>query len=727
MTSQYSHAMPGSGPLVLVAVPPGSMSFDIAGVPVPIRVVRQVRRAAVRAVYLVFAERHEAVRFAAAAERAGARAIAVDDIAAQVAGVSVCLRGDMVVSGDALREALDGVAAERGAVPVGFWLSPRTAAASARAALARKQIGDNGALAVAASAMLGHVSDAATAARLERALLRTLARPQDPNVTRLTGRRFSTPVSLRLARAGVSANAVTIFGILFGAAAAILIGVGDYWLTLCGSLVLVASRLLDDCDGEVARLTVTQSHAGERLDITSDIVVHTAAFLALTVNALRADPDGHHLLAFALVVIGGAIATVLILGFVSNTDLPQRSRLLRAMETSASGDFAYIVLLFALIGGTRWFLWLAAIGAQFFWMILAVVIYRHSRAGVVRASANRGGARYVEWALVATGLYILVALVRHTGMTQLIGDLSQIGWGFALICMVEGLPFVAATLAWRSTLSVKRISFPQLLAARLVGDSVNHLTPTATLGGEVLRARLVDEHLGREESTASVALAKFAETAGQLVFVLIGLLLITPQLHALGSGRWWLFAGIAACALGIVALARLLDRGLFTTAAATARRLGIARVWLARRSAAIVAIDTRIRDGIRRRPAGLMRSVLWFAFAFAVSVVEVWLVMHFLGVQVSWSAALGIEVLSVIVDGVFFFMPGKLGTQEGGKMLAFTLFGLPPEKGLAMGFIRRGRELFWDGVGLAVYAVMRARASAPRAYAEAPEQRSAAQ
>lgn len=398
------------------------------------------------------------------------------------------------------------------------------------------------------------------------------------------------------------------------------------------------------------------------------------------------------------------------------------------METSASGDFAYIVMLFAIVGGTRWFLWLAAVGAQFFWMILAAVIYSHTRVAVGGARHTRSWSRYAEWGLVATGLYILIALVRHTGLTQLISDLSQIGWGFVLICLVESIPFIAATLAWRTTLTVKRISFAQLLAARLAGDSVNHLTPTATLGGEVLRARLVDERLGREESTASVSLAKFAETAGQLVFVLAGLLIILPELHVLGSGRMWLLVGVALCGLGIMALARLLDRGLFAVAAETAHRLGIARGWRARHSGTLAAIDTRIRNSIRQRPGDLARSVLWFAFAFAVSVIEVWLVMYFLGVPVSWSAALGIEVLSVIVDAVFFFMPGKLGTQEGGKMLAVTLFGLPPDKGLAMGFIRRGRELFWDGIGLAVYALMRARVPASAAtYVEVPEQRSAAQ
>jgi hypothetical protein len=63
---------------------------------------------------------------------------------------------------------------------------------------------------------------------------------------------------------------------------------------------------------------------------------------------------------------------------------------------------------------------------------------------------------------------------------------------------------------------------------------------------------------------------------------------------------------------------------------------------------------------------------------------------------------LTVEVLSVAIDGMLFFVPAKAGTQEGGKVLIFTILGLDPAKGLALGIVRRIRELTWASIGLMI-------------------------
>ena len=51
------------------------------------------------------------------------------------------------------------------------------------------------------------------------------------------------------------------------------------------------------------------------------------------------------------------------------------------------------------------------------------------------------------------------------------------------------------------------------------------------------------------------------------------------------------------------------------------------------------------------------------------------------------------------MDAIVFFVPAKAGAQEGGKILAFTLVGLPAATGLAFGLLRRARELVWALLG----------------------------
>ena len=62
-----------------------------------------------------------------------------------------------------------------------------------------------------------------------------------------------------------------------------------------------------------------------------------------------------------------------------------------------------------------------------------------------------------------------------------------------------------------------------------------------------------------------------------------------------------------------------------------------------------------------------------------------------------WQTALALETGSVILDGMLFFVPAKVGTQEGGKVALFAALGLSPARGLTVGVVRRIRELAYAG------------------------------
>jgi archaetidylinositol phosphate synthase len=81
-------------------------------------------------------------------------------------------------------------------------------------------------------------------------------------------------------RLGISANALTIAGVLTGVAAAALVGNGSRgW----GVAVLWVSGTLDAADGTLARMT-RSSPLGAIMDITFDRVVEVAMILALALR-----------------------------------------------------------------------------------------------------------------------------------------------------------------------------------------------------------------------------------------------------------------------------------------------------------------------------------------------------------------------------------------------------------------------------------------------------------
>jgi uncharacterized membrane protein YbhN (UPF0104 family) len=103
---------------------------------------------------------------------------------------------------------------------------------------------------------------------------------------------------------------------------------------------------------------------------------------------------------------------------------------------------------------------------------------------------------------------------------------------------------------------------------------------------------------------------------------------------------------------------------------------------------------------LRERPGSFVTAVAITFLDWQLGVVEALLILRFLHLPVSFPQAYAIELLSVVIEGILFFVPAKIGTQEGGKVLIFLAMGLDPAKGLTLGLIRRLCGLFWAGVGL---------------------------
>jgi glycosyltransferase 2 family protein len=310
--------------------------------------------------------------------------------------------------------------------------------------------------------------------------------------------------------------------------------------------------------------------------------------------------------------------------------------------------------------------------------------------------------RWFEVASLGAGFLILAGTLRVTGIDQLARDLSTIGWGLAVIVLIEGLSVVFNTAGWAFAFppGERTVGAGRLLALRLAGDGVNYLTPSATVGGELLRIRLLDGFGPSSVTWASVGVAKVGQTASQVVFVCLGLALVLPRFTGLSPWIGGLLGGGVAALAGS-GLVWLVGRGFWTTFGGVAGRLALAR-FLPRSWA-----DPGHQVDLALRRLGGFRVVAvlgCFLAGWAVGAVEIYVILAWVGGSVDWQTALALEIGSVLIDGIFFFVPAKIGTQEGGKVLLFAMLGLDPARGLTVGVVRRIRELAYAGLGLAVLA-----------------------
>lgn len=308
--------------------------------------------------------------------------------------------------------------------------------------------------------------------------------------------------------------------------------------------------------------------------------------------------------------------------------------------------------------------------------------------------------------LLACGVAVLAGLVVDVGPAQIFGMATRLSWRLFLVI---AFPFVIVcvfdTLGWRFAFARDRVPFRALFGARMAGEAFNLTTPTASVGGEAVKAWLLRPHVGYQEGLSSVIIAKTTITIAQGLFLLLGVVLAAPTvLHGsalLRAMRW--LVGVEMVALAGFVLVQVV--GVFGGSARLLTRLGVAGVrgWIERAG--------RLDGGLRRfyagHPVRLGMSIGCHFMGWVLSAAETYVIVLLLGVPLSFLTALVIEAFSTGIRFATFFVPGSVGVLEGGHVMTFAALGLGGPAGLAFSLVRRVRELVWIGLGLGVFALIR--------------------
>src|SRR5271157_1443227 len=155
--------------------------------------------------------------------------------------------------------------------------------------------------------------------------------------------------------------------------------------------------------------------------------------------------------------------------------------------------------------------------------------------------------RHVETFFIVIAIAFYAWFLTHYGPGQVIGYVRMAGWGLALTISLEAIARVANTLGWRVTIEdyPPKLRFVELFAARIGGEAIDYVTPSAQLGGQFVMAVDVREKLRMPVGLATVVVASLAEAVGQIVF-LSAALVISLRLVPLAAHLYWaIVAGFA--------------------------------------------------------------------------------------------------------------------------------------------------------------------------------------
>lgn len=315
--------------------------------------------------------------------------------------------------------------------------------------------------------------------------------------------------------------------------------------------------------------------------------------------------------------------------------------------------------------------------------------------------------------LLLVGFLTLGLIVWHIGPGNIYEAATRLGPVALCVILIPSLVMYAVeAYGWKITLGPvgQKVSFLRVFAVRTAGEVVNMTTPTAYVGGEPLKAYLLQKSgVPMVEGLASVVIAKTTMTIAQVLFILLGIALGFWILGAQGSSGQIVAAGllsIGLLAFGTVAFVFVQRRGLFTWILETVRKLGFRIGFLEAREEKLRELDQTILNFYTGHQAAFYTSTGLYFLGWLAEALEVFVIIYYLGGPAEVWSAVSIGALSVFIKGGTFFIPGSLGAQDGGNLLLLQAFGYSDVTGITFAFLRRFRELVWIGIGLLCLSVV---------------------
>ena len=311
--------------------------------------------------------------------------------------------------------------------------------------------------------------------------------------------------------------------------------------------------------------------------------------------------------------------------------------------------------------------------------------------------------RLLKYLYLLFGVGLLGYIVYQTDMSDVSGMLVQVGWGMAVVVGLYFLAFLLDSISWMYTVSTIKPSWLwsyRFWKVRMIGEAYNNTIPAAGMGGEPVKSVLLKKHydIGYREGVASLILAKTINMIALIIFLAISFIYMMQSEAFSGSVKFIAGAGFAI--LTVATLLFFLVQRLSLTS--------LTGSWLHKTRFAsrletvlhhIHDMDERLID-FYTRFRGRLALALFLAFAnWMLGVAEIYYAMIFLGHPVSWGDAWIIEGVTQLIRSGTFFIPLSIGAQEGAFVMVCTAITGLPTLGLAVGIVRRIREVIWIGWG----------------------------
>ncbi len=306
--------------------------------------------------------------------------------------------------------------------------------------------------------------------------------------------------------------------------------------------------------------------------------------------------------------------------------------------------------------------------------------------------------------LTAAAVALFVYFVNRAGVRQIYDGVVRLGAGFLLIIAISGLRHAVRSAAWCLCMEEPyRLRFSDALRARIMGDAIGNVLPIGSFAlAEPSKPILIRDRVPLIAGFSSFVIENIFYGLSVVVFVLAGMIALLLSFHLPKGLRIASIVTIVVILLVIAISLALVRRQVrfVSRAAAFAHRHGFDEKWIDKSG----AFEDRVYGFLSRNARRFLPILLLeFCFHFC-GVLEIYVALYYISPEQAptFFTAFILESVNRIITMAFKFIPLRLGVDEAGTAKVSKILKFTEAAGVTLAIVRKGRDLFWAIVGIAL-------------------------
>jgi len=305
------------------------------------------------------------------------------------------------------------------------------------------------------------------------------------------------------------------------------------------------------------------------------------------------------------------------------------------------------------------------------------------------------------------GLALFVYFVKKAGVSVIADGIKRLGAAFLIVLAISSIRYIVRSLAWTKCVEPPyRLRFRDAFLARLMGDALGNIIPLASVAvSEPSKAVFVRHRVPLVVGLSGLAVENifYSMSVALVIFSGTTTLLLT---FSLPKPLQFAAAGALIATLVVVPLVFFFIRRqwkfLSKTTAFLAKK-GVATARMNKITPRAQALEQRIYSFYEKKPGSLL-AIFGLELTFHLAgVLEIYTTLSYISlIQPTLLAAFILESVNRIINVAFKFMPMRVGVDEAGTGMLSKVVGLTQSTGVTLAVIRKGRDIFWTSVGVAL-------------------------